>query len=95
MHAYVLLRKAQATKHHDAACMLDLASTAAHDPWSLPPRAQAEALQQEARALALTGAPADTITRTSTKPTTPLTKHSPPNLPAAPDRCAPAAPSTG
>ncbi|WP_052714042.1 hypothetical protein, partial [Streptomyces katrae] len=64
MHAYVLLRKAQATDRHDAARMLDLAHAAAHGPWTLPPRAQAEALQQEARALALTGAPPDTVART-------------------------------
>ncbi|MDK9498565.1 XRE family transcriptional regulator [Streptomyces katrae] len=64
MHAYVLLRKAQATDRHDAARMLDLAHAAANGPWKLPPRAQAEALQQEARALALTGAPSDTVART-------------------------------
>ncbi|MFF2192844.1 XRE family transcriptional regulator [Streptomyces sp. NPDC058157] len=64
MHAYVLLRKAQATDRHDAARMLDLAHAAAHGPWRLPPRAQAEALQQEARALALTGAPPDKVART-------------------------------
>lgn len=64
MHAYVLLRKAQATDRHDATRMLDLAHAAAHGPWSLPPRAQAEALQQEARALALTGAPPDAVART-------------------------------
>ncbi|MFJ3882014.1 XRE family transcriptional regulator [Streptomyces sp. NPDC090077] len=64
MHAYVLLRKAQATDRHDALRMLDLAHAAAHGPWNLPPRAQAEALQQEARALALTGAPPDAVART-------------------------------
>ncbi|MFC6137835.1 XRE family transcriptional regulator [Streptomyces spororaveus] len=64
MHAYVLLRKAQATDRHDPARMLDLAHAAAHGPWALPPRAQAEALQQEARALALTGAPPDAVART-------------------------------
>ncbi|MCX5128280.1 XRE family transcriptional regulator [Streptomyces sp. NBC_00347] len=64
MHAYVLLRKAQATDRHDPARMLDLAQAAARGPWTLPPRARAEALQQEARALALTGAPADTVNRT-------------------------------
>ncbi|MFJ3914436.1 XRE family transcriptional regulator [Streptomyces vinaceus] len=63
MHAYVLLRKAQATDRHDRVRMLDLAHTAARGPWTLPPRAQAEALQQEARALALTGASPDTVTR--------------------------------
>ncbi|MGW6832301.1 hypothetical protein ACWGCI_02685 [Streptomyces sp. NPDC054949] len=64
MHAYVLLRKAQATDRHDSARMLDLAHAAAHVPWTLPPRARAEALQQEARALALTGATPDTVSRT-------------------------------
>ncbi|MER6257674.1 XRE family transcriptional regulator [Streptomyces sp. NPDC001584] len=61
MHAYVLLRKAQAADRDDPARMLDLARTAAHGPWRLPPRARAEALQQEARALALTGAAPDTV----------------------------------
>ncbi|MFI8105475.1 XRE family transcriptional regulator [Streptomyces sp. NPDC086023] len=64
MHAYVLLRKAQATDRDDATRMLDLAHAAAHGPWTLPPRARAEALQQEARALALTGAAPDTVART-------------------------------
>lgn len=63
MHAYVLLRKAQAAGD-DPARMLDLARTAAHGPWQLPPRARAEALQQEARALALSGAAPDTVART-------------------------------
>ncbi|MFE4634825.1 XRE family transcriptional regulator [Streptomyces sp. NPDC056773] len=64
MHAYVLLRKAQATDRGDAARMLDLAHAAAQGPWTLPPRARAEALQQEARALALTGAPPQSVART-------------------------------
>ncbi|MCY0930980.1 XRE family transcriptional regulator [Streptomyces sp. H27-H1] len=64
MHAYVLLRKAQATDRGDAARMLGLAHAAAQGPWTLPPRARAEALQQEARALALTGAPTGSIART-------------------------------
>ncbi|MEV6575653.1 XRE family transcriptional regulator [Streptomyces sp. NPDC051577] len=64
MHAYVLLRKAQATDRGDAARMLDLAHAAAQGPWTLPPRARAEALQQEARALALTGAPPKSVART-------------------------------
>lgn len=61
MQAYVLLRKAQAIDRRDAARMLDLAHAAAHGPWKLPPRARAEALQQHARALALTGSRPDTI----------------------------------
>ncbi|MEV7420386.1 XRE family transcriptional regulator [Streptomyces sp. NPDC089919] len=63
MHAYVLLRKAQATGRDDAGRMLDFASAAAHGPFPLPPRARAEALQQQARALALTGARTDDVAR--------------------------------
>ncbi|MEU1375962.1 XRE family transcriptional regulator [Streptomyces triculaminicus] len=64
MHAYVLLRKAQATERDDAARMRDLAQAAIHGPWTLPPRAQAEALQQEARAMALTGTAPHVVART-------------------------------
>ncbi len=64
MHAYVLLRQAQATERPESARMLDLAHAATRGPWTLPPRPRAEALQQEARALALTGAPVDDVTRT-------------------------------
>ncbi|NEA59550.1 XRE family transcriptional regulator [Streptomyces sp. SID13666] len=64
MHAYVLLRKAQAADRDDPARMRDLAHAAVHGPWALPARARAEALQQEARALALTGATADDVART-------------------------------
>ncbi|MBH1937846.1 XRE family transcriptional regulator [Streptomyces sp. AV19] len=64
MHAYVLLRRAQATERQDAVRMRDLAHVAARGPWGLPARARAEALQQEARALALTGAPHDQVART-------------------------------
>ncbi|MET8626780.1 XRE family transcriptional regulator [Kitasatospora sp. NPDC004669] len=63
MHAYVLLRQAQATDRSDAARMLDLARAATNDPWTLPPRPRAEAYQQEARALALTGADSGQVTR--------------------------------
>ncbi|MFB8236171.1 XRE family transcriptional regulator [Kitasatospora purpeofusca] len=56
MHAYVLLRKAQATSPSDPAKMGDLARAAHSGAFRLPPRPRAEALQQEARALALTGA---------------------------------------
>ncbi|MFF1909120.1 multiprotein-bridging factor 1 family protein [Kitasatospora sp. NPDC058218] len=63
MHAYVLLRQAQATDRTDAARMLDLARAATTGPWTLPPRPRAEAFQQQARALALTGASADQVTR--------------------------------
>ncbi|WP_033347342.1 hypothetical protein [Kitasatospora aureofaciens] len=64
MHAYVLLRQAQATDRADPGRMLDLARAATRGPWTLPPRPRAEALQQEARALALTGAPVDEVART-------------------------------
>ncbi|MFE5582091.1 hypothetical protein [Kitasatospora sp. NPDC056531] len=63
MHAYVLLRQAQATDRSDAARMLDLARAATSGPWTLPPRPRAEAYQQEARALALTGADSGQVTR--------------------------------
>ncbi|MFF2044156.1 multiprotein-bridging factor 1 family protein [Kitasatospora sp. NPDC058170] len=63
MHAYVLLRQAQATDRADAVRMLDLARAATGGPWSLPPRPRAEAYQQEARALALTGASGDEVAR--------------------------------
>lgn len=64
MHAYVLLRQAQATDRDDPAKMRDLAHAATNGPWTLPPRPRAEALQQEARALALTGADIGQITQT-------------------------------
>ncbi|MEV5505100.1 hypothetical protein [Streptomyces orinoci] len=64
MHAYVLLRKAQATERDDASRMCDLAQAAVHGPWTLPPRAKAEALQQQARAMAFTGAAPDVVART-------------------------------
>ncbi|MFD7720446.1 multiprotein-bridging factor 1 family protein [Streptomyces sp. NPDC059814] len=64
MHAYVLLRQAQATDRTDAARMLDLARAATTGPWTLPPRPRAEALQQQARALALTGARVEEVART-------------------------------
>ncbi|SEG61945.1 hypothetical protein SAMN05444920_103512 [Nonomuraea solani] len=57
MYAYVLLRQAQATDRTDPVRMLDLARAATRGPWVLPPRSRAEAFQQEARALAMTGAP--------------------------------------
>ncbi|WP_312018640.1 XRE family transcriptional regulator [Streptomyces sp. I05A-00742] len=63
MHGYVLLRKAQATGRTDPARMRDLAHAAVHGPWSLPLRARAEALQQEARAMALGGAEPEAVAR--------------------------------
>ncbi|MFF3264972.1 multiprotein-bridging factor 1 family protein [Streptomyces sp. NPDC002932] len=64
MHAYVLLRQAQAADRNDAARMLDLARAATTGPWTLPPRPRAEAFQQQARALALTGARVEEVART-------------------------------
>ncbi|MGA4558825.1 XRE family transcriptional regulator [Uniformispora flossi] len=64
MHAYVLLRQAQATDPAQPTRMLDLARGATTGPWTLPPRPRAEALQQEARALALAGAPLTAVERT-------------------------------
>ncbi|MFC5149911.1 XRE family transcriptional regulator [Streptomyces aureoversilis] len=78
MHAYILLRRAQVTDRHDALRMRDLAHVAARGPWRLPPRARAEALQQEARALALTGAPHDQVTRTLDEAHEALTDAPPP-----------------
>ncbi|MFZ4278286.1 helix-turn-helix domain-containing protein [Streptomyces arboris] len=64
MHAYVLLRQAQATDRTDPARMLDFARAATTGPWTLPPRPRAEALQQQARALALIGARVEEVART-------------------------------
>lgn len=95
MHAYVLLRKAQATDRDDAARMRDLAQAAVHGPWTLPPRAQAEALQQEARAMVLTGTAPDVVARTLDEAHDAL-GDAPPAEPApAPARCAPGTPPTG
>ncbi|SEM69868.1 helix-turn-helix transcriptional regulator [Streptacidiphilus jiangxiensis] len=63
MHAYVLMRQAQALGRDDPARMLDLARAATSGPWTLPPRPRAEALQQEARGLAMTGGDAGEIAR--------------------------------
>ncbi|MFJ3713239.1 MULTISPECIES: XRE family transcriptional regulator [unclassified Streptomyces] len=64
MHAYVLLRQAQATDRTGAARMLDLAHAATAGPWTLPPGPRAEAFQQQARALALTGVRIEEVART-------------------------------
>ncbi|MDH6135689.1 hypothetical protein P3T37_005106 [Kitasatospora sp. MAA4] len=63
MHAYVLLRQAQALGRHDPARILALADAATGGPWTLPPRPRAEALQQKARGLAMTGASESEIER--------------------------------
>ncbi|MFD9630333.1 helix-turn-helix transcriptional regulator [Streptomyces violascens] len=63
MHAYVLLRQAQALGRHDPARILDLSDAATAGPWTLPPRPRAEALQQKARGLAMTGAGESEIER--------------------------------
>ncbi|MEV0536829.1 XRE family transcriptional regulator [Kitasatospora sp. NPDC050463] len=82
MHAYVLLRQAQATDRTDAARMLDLARAATTGPWTLPPRPRAEAFQQQARALALTGAGADQVARVLDQAHAALGQAAPPSGPA-------------
>lgn len=57
LQGYVLLKKSQAAwDERDAPRMLMLARAARQGPWELPPRVQAEAVQQEARAEAMLGA---------------------------------------
>ncbi len=82
MHAYVLLRQAQATDRTDAARMLDLARAATTGPWTLPPRPRAEAFQQQARALALTGARVEEVARTLDQAHTALGQADPASGPA-------------
>ncbi|MFF3981029.1 multiprotein-bridging factor 1 family protein [Streptomyces sp. NPDC001828] len=82
MHAYVLLRQAQATDRTDATRMLDLARAATTGPWTLPPRPRAEAFQQQARALALTGARLDEVARTLDHAHTALGQAAPTHGPA-------------
>ncbi|MFI6736770.1 helix-turn-helix domain-containing protein [Nonomuraea sp. NPDC050451] len=54
MQGYVLLKKSQsAWDQRDAQRMLALAVAAQEGPWRLPPHVQAEAVQQEARGLAM------------------------------------------
>ncbi|MFD7735303.1 XRE family transcriptional regulator [Kitasatospora phosalacinea] len=79
MHAYVLLRQAQATDRTDALRMLDLARAATTGPWTLPARPRAEALQQQARALALTGAGADQVARVLDQAHAALDRAAPPS----------------
>ncbi|GAA5154280.1 hypothetical protein GCM10023321_25830 [Pseudonocardia eucalypti] len=56
MQGYILLKKSQsAWDDRDALRMLTLAQAAQHGPWTLPPLVAAEASQQEARGLAMTG----------------------------------------
>ncbi|WP_371547551.1 hypothetical protein OG266_20170 [Streptomyces sp. NBC_00554] len=62
MQGYVLLKKSQAAwDERDALHMLTMAQAVQEGPWNLPLRVQAEAVQQEARALAMTGAKPTTI----------------------------------
>ncbi|MFE7487328.1 XRE family transcriptional regulator [Kitasatospora sp. NPDC057541] len=82
MHAYVLLRQAQATDRTDPARMLDLARAATTGPWTLPPRPRAEAFQQQARALALTGADVEEVARTLDQAHHALDQAAPPSGPA-------------
>ncbi|WP_331731662.1 XRE family transcriptional regulator [Kitasatospora sp. NBC_01300] len=81
LHGYVLLRKAQAADD-DPARMRDLAHAAHAGPWSLPLRPKAEALQQEARALALTGVRGDPIDRLLDQAHEAIVAASPPAGPA-------------
>lgn len=58
LQGYVLLKKSQmAYDTQDAGTVLSLAQAASTGPWQLPPRAQAEVIQQEALGLAMTGEP--------------------------------------
>ncbi|WP_051831126.1 tetratricopeptide repeat protein [Streptomyces novaecaesareae] len=84
MHAYVLMRQAQVLGRSDPVRMLDLARAAASGPWKLPPRARAEALQQEARGMAMTGARPDEIARVLDQAHAALDRADPP---AGPPSC--------
>ena len=54
MQGYVLLKKSQAAwDERDALRMLTLAEAAQHGPWRLPARVRAEAVQQQARGVAM------------------------------------------
>jgi transcriptional regulator with XRE-family HTH domain len=56
MQGYILLKKSQsAWDDRDGVRMLTLAQAAQTGPWALPPLVKAEAAQQEARGLAMTG----------------------------------------
>ncbi|MBF6456932.1 helix-turn-helix transcriptional regulator [Nocardia cyriacigeorgica] len=58
LQGYVLLKKSQmAYDTQDAGTVLSLAEAARTGPWRLPPRAEAEVVQQEALGLAMTGEP--------------------------------------
>jgi hypothetical protein len=64
MQGYVLLRKSQmAFDERDAVRVLTLAQAAVQGPWQLSARVKAEALQQEARGLAMTGEPMGDVER--------------------------------
>lgn len=64
MLGYILLRKSQsAWDERDGIHMLTLAQAAQEGPWTLPVHVQAEAVQQEARALAMTHAGLDSVER--------------------------------
>jgi tetratricopeptide (TPR) repeat protein len=64
MQGYILLKRSQmAYDNRDAVRVLLLAQAAEQGPWQLPPRVQAEATQQAARGLAMTGEPMGQIER--------------------------------
>ncbi|WP_280666020.1 MULTISPECIES: helix-turn-helix domain-containing protein [unclassified Kitasatospora] len=79
MHAYVLLRQAQALGRNDPARILDLAGAATSGPWTLPPRPRAEAFQQKARGLAMTGAGEEEIRRVLDQAHAALDQAAPPS----------------
>jgi hypothetical protein len=64
MPGYILLKKSQsAWDERDGLRMLTLAQAVQSGPWSLPPLVRADAAQQEARGLAMTGEARDLIER--------------------------------
>jgi hypothetical protein len=64
MLGYILLKKSQsAWDERDALRMLTLAQAAQQGPWTLPTLVHAEAAQQEARGLAMTGERRDVVER--------------------------------
>jgi transcriptional regulator with XRE-family HTH domain len=64
MLGYILLKKSQsAWDERDALRMLTLAQAAQQRPWTLPTLVHAEAAQQEARGLAMTGERRDVVER--------------------------------
>lgn len=64
MQGYLLLKRSQmAYDERDALRLVTLIQAAREGPWQLPTKVRAEVLQQDARGLAMTGAPLDAVTR--------------------------------